>query len=101
MSSPSGHGFPYRNSSFTRFRLGTNKVPQRNYVTKILPNSSGELSGAICLKTLVFTRQRPGKPLELFRKVFGAVRAIIRRCPSKTKPKKGPKREVHEFRPFL
>ena len=35
---------------------------------------SGELSGAICLKILVLL----GSALELFRKFFGAVRAIFR-----------------------
>ena len=37
---------------------------------------SGELSGAICLKTLVLL----GSALELFRQFFGAVRAIFEFC---------------------
>ena len=46
---------------------GTEKVPQRTFATKIFAELSGELSGAIFLKTLVL----------LFRKLFGAVRAIF------------------------
>ena len=41
--------------------------------TKIFAELSGELSGAICLKTLVLL----ASTLELFRKFFGAVRAIL------------------------
>ena len=43
---------------------------------------SGELSGAICLKTLVLLGIITGSPLELFRKFFGAVRAIFWLCGS-------------------
>ena len=46
---------------------------------------SGELSGAICLKTLVLLGNRLGNPLEVFqraRKFFGAVRAIFWLCES-------------------
>ena len=52
---------------------GTEKVPQRTFATKIFAELSGELSGAIGLKTLVSL----GSALELFRKFFGTVRAIF------------------------
>ena len=51
---------------------GTEKVPQRTFAPKILPNFR-ELSGAICLKTLVLL----GRALELFRKFFGTVPALF------------------------
>ena len=41
--------------------------------TKILPNFWGEFSGAICRKSLVLLRSA----LELFRKFFGVVLAIL------------------------
>ena len=49
------------------------KVPQRACVTKDCAELSGELSGAICLKTKALL----GSALELFRKFFGAIRAIF------------------------
>ena len=56
--------------------LGTEKVPQRNCVTKILPNFG--------VNFLVRFASQPsfywvmtGNPLELFRKFFGAVRAFF------------------------
>ena len=54
---------------FLRTRKGTPK----NFCDKDLIELSGELSGAICLKTLLLL----GSALELFRKFFGAVRAIF------------------------
>ena len=54
---------------FVRDRQGTPK----NLCDKHFAKLSGELSGAICLKTLVLL----GSILELFRKFFGAVRAIF------------------------
>ena len=51
---------------------GTENVPQRTFCDKDFAELSGELSGAICLKTLVLL----GSALELSRNVFGAVRAI-------------------------
>ena len=52
-----------------RDRKGTPK----NFSDKDIAELSGELSGAVCLKTLVLL----GGALELFRKFFGAVRAIL------------------------
>ena len=52
-----------------RARKGTPK----NFCDKDFAELSGELSGAICLKTLVLL----GSALELFRKFFGIVRAIF------------------------
>ena len=52
-----------------RDKTGTPK----NFCEKDFAKLSGELSGAICLKTLVLL----GSALELFRKFFGAVRAIF------------------------
>ena len=52
-----------------RFRKGTPK----NLCDKEFAELSGELSGAISIKTLVSL----GSSLELFRKLFGAVRAIL------------------------
>ena len=54
---------------FVRDRKGTPK----NFSDKDLAELSAEFSGAICLKTLVLL----GSALELFRKLFGAVRAIL------------------------
>ena len=44
-----------------------------NLVSQDVGKLSGELSGAICLRTLVLL----GSALESFRKVFGALRAIF------------------------
>ena len=52
-----------------RDRKGTPK----NFCDKDFDELPGEFSGAICLKTLVLL----GSALELFRKFFGAVRAIF------------------------
>ena len=52
---------------------GTEKLPQRTCATKISAELSGEFSGTICLKTLVLFCSS----LQLFRKFFGAVRAIF------------------------
>ena len=52
-----------------RDREGTPK----NLREKDFAELSGELSGAICLKTLVLW----GSALELFRQFFGAIRAIF------------------------
>ena len=54
---------------FVRDRKGTPK----NFCDKDFAEFSAELSGAICLKTLVLL----GSVLELFRKFFGAVHAIL------------------------
>ena len=54
---------------YIRDRKGT---PQ-NLCDKDFAERSGELSGVICLKTLVLV----GSALELFRKCFGTVRAIF------------------------
>ena len=51
------------------FQKGTPK----NLCDKDFAELSGELSGAICLRTLVLL----GSVLELFRKFFGTVRAIF------------------------
>ena len=50
--------------------------------TKIFAERSAELSGVICLKALVLLGNDPVSPLELFRKFFGAVRAIFWFCGS-------------------
>ena len=54
---------------FSLHKKGTPK----NFCDKDLAELSGELSVAICLKTLVLL----GSALELFRKFFGTVRAIF------------------------
>ena len=51
---------------------GTEKVPQRTFATDFA-ELSGELSGAIRLKTRVLL----GSALELFRTFFGTVRAFL------------------------
>ena len=56
-------------SAFCRDRKGTPK----NFCDRDFTELLGELSGAICLKTLVLF----GSALELFRKIFGAVRAMF------------------------
>ena len=52
---------------------GPEMVPPKNSCDKDFAELSGELSGAICLTTLVIM----GTTLELVRKFFGAVRAIF------------------------
>ena len=54
-------------------RKGTTK----KLCDKDFAEHSGELSGAICLNTPCFRWVMTGNPLELFRKFFGAVRAIF------------------------
>ena len=49
------------------------KSTPKNFCDKDFAELSGECSGAICLKTLVLM----GSALKLFRKFFGAVRAIL------------------------
>ena len=49
------------------------KVTPKNFCDKDFAALSGELPGAICLKTLVLLESA----LELFRKFFGAVRAFF------------------------
>ena len=52
---------------------GTDTGTPKNLCDKDFAELSGELSGAICLKTLVLM----GSVLELFRKFLGAVRSIF------------------------
>ena len=64
--------------TFQRFVSGQTKVRDKkgtpkNFSDKDFAELSGELSGAICLKTLVFL----GSALKLFRNFFGALRAIF------------------------
>ena len=54
-----------------RVSSGTEKVPQRTWATKILPNFRVNFRLLFASKTLVLL----GSALELFRKFFGAVRA--------------------------
>ena len=61
--------------------LGTEKVPQRNCVTNVLPNVRVNFLGRIASKPL-FYWVMTGNPLELFRKLFGAVRAMFWLCES-------------------
>ena len=60
---------------------GTEKVPQRNCVTKILPNVRVNFLVQFASKPL-FYWVMTGNPLKLFRKFFGAVRAIFWLCGS-------------------
>ena len=53
--------------------LGTEKVPQRNFVTKILPNVRVNFLVRFASKPLFYWIMT-SNPLELFRKFFGAVR---------------------------
>ena len=64
--------------------FGDRKGATKKLCDKDFAERSGELSGAICLQTLVtlFYWVMTGNPLELFRKVFGAVRAIFWLCGS-------------------
>ena len=59
---------PLQKKCLSAINLDT-MVPQRTFVTELW----GEFSGTICLPTLVLL----GSALELFRKFFGAVRAIF------------------------
>ena len=58
---------------FWRDKSADRKGTPKNFCDKDFAELSGELSGAICLKTLVSL----GNPLELFRKFFGTVRVIF------------------------
>ena len=49
------------------------KGAPKSFCNKIFAELSGELSGAICLTTLVLL----GSALEFFRKFFGTVRAFL------------------------
>ena len=64
-----------------RKNLGTAKVPQRNCATKILANVRVNFLVRFASKPL-FYWVMTGNPLELFRKFFGAVRAIFWLCES-------------------
>ena len=64
------------------------KVPQRNCVTKILPNVQVNFLVRFASKPL-FCWVMTGNPLELFRKFFGAVRAIFWLCGSVLAPEGG------------
>ena len=61
--------------------LGTEKVPQRNWVTKIAPNVRVNFLVRFASKPL-FYWVMADNPLEMFRKFFGAVRAIFWFCGS-------------------
>ena len=65
--------------------LGTEKVPQENCVTKILPNVRVNFLVQFASKP-VFYWVMTGNPLELFRNFFGAVRAIFWLCGSFLSP---------------
>ena len=69
-------------------KLGTEKVPQRNCVTKILPNVRVNFLARFASKPLCYW-EMTGNPLEMFRKFFGAVRAIFWLCGSFLAPEKG------------
>ena len=64
---------------------GAEKVPQRNCVTKILPNVRVNFLVRFASKPL-FDWVMTGNPLELFRHFFGAVRAIFGLCESLLAP---------------
>ena len=55
---------------------GTEKVPQRTFATKISPNFRVNYQGRFASKPL-FYLVMTGNPFELFRKFFGAVRALF------------------------
>ena len=61
--------------------LGAEKVPQKNCVTKILPNVRVNFLVRFASKPL-FYWILTGNPLELFRKFFGALRANFWLCGS-------------------
>ena len=54
-------------------KAGPKKGTPKNFCDKDFAELSGELSGPICLKTLVLL----GRSLKLLRKFFGTVRAIF------------------------
>ena len=54
---------------------GQKRYHKETLCDKDFAERSGELSGAICLKTLVLLGLVTSNPLELFRKFFGAIRA--------------------------
>ena len=55
---------------------GTEKVPQRTCATKILPNFRVNFLARFASQPL-FYWVMTGNPVELFRKFFGTVRAIL------------------------
>ena len=61
--------------------LGGQKGTTKKLCDKDFAELSGELSGAICLQALVLLGN-DGNPLELSRKIAGAVRAIFWFCGS-------------------
>ena len=67
--------------------LRTGKVPQRNCVTKILPNVRVNFLVRFASNPLFYWIMT-GSPLELFRKFFGAVRANFWFCGSFLAPEK-------------
>ena len=73
--------FVYVYMPFPFLILGTEKVPQRKCVTKILPNVRVNFLVRFASKPL-FDWIMTGNLLELFRKFFGAVRAIFWLCGS-------------------
>ena len=58
----------------THPNIGDRKGSPKKLCDKDFAKRSDELSGAICLKTQL---NMTGKPLKLFRKLFGAVRAFF------------------------
>ena len=57
-------------------------VPQRNCVTKILPNVRGNFPVRFASKKTLFCWVMTGEPLELFRKVFGCCSCFFWFCGS-------------------
>ena len=78
-----------------KYYIGDRKGTTKKLCDKDFAERSGELSGAICLKTLVLMGMT-GNPLELFRKFFGAVRAIFWLCESFLVPDNIYKEFVHK-----
>ena len=78
--------------------LGTEKVPQGNCVIKILPNVRLNFLVRFASKPL-FYWVMTGNPLELFRKFFGAVRAILWLCESFLAPELSCGFQAPTFRP--
>ena len=72
------HG-PKANSGVETIISGTDKVPQRNYVTKILLNVRVNFLVRFASNPLYYWVMT-GNPLELFRQFFGAVLAIFWLC---------------------
>ena len=73
-----GSKFGQNQGSECLARVRDRKGTPKNLCDKDFAELSGELSDAICLKTLVFL----GSAIDLFRKFFGAVRAILWLCGS-------------------